>query len=1139
MSKLEVVTALARAAVICAVLANPFPVQAAEPPAKYSPRIEPASDEAEQTIKRFRVPKGFKVELVAAEPLLANPVAFCIDEHGRFFVAETFRHGAGVTDIRGHMNWLDEDLASRSVEDRVAMLKKHEGDRISAYTRASDRIRLLVDTDGDGRADKATVFAEGFSNIPDGIGSGVLARRGDVYFANIPDLWLLRDANGDGEADFRKSIHHGYGVRVGFLGHDLHGLCFGPDGKLYFSIGDRGAHVRTRDGKTVSNPETGAVYRCNPDGSELEIFAYGFRNPQELAFDNYGNLWTGDNNSDGGDPARWVYVVEGGDSGWRIGWQFIERPNLRGPWLAERMCFPDSPVAYMLPPVTNIANGPSGLAFYPGLGLPERYSDHFFLCDFRGGTGSGVYSFAVRPRGAGFELVDREEFVWEVLVTDGDFGYDGCFYITDWVNGWSKPGKGRIYRVFDPKTSRSPVVTEAKKLMAEGFAGRSLVQLVGLLTHPDKRVRQEAQFALAEKGDTAIRPLAQVARVNDQRVARLHGVWGLGQIARQKNRAARKAIDEVLPLLSDKDAEVRAQAAKVLGDARAAKAFNALTALLSDPKERPRFFAAIALGKLGRKEAALPLVAMLRANDNRDRHLRHAAVMGLAGCADPARLKELATDPAAAVRMGALLALRRLQRPEVAAFLDDSDVHVVIEAARAANDLPVPAALPALAAKAAQATRHHQQILDLQPPAKPKPETAPTSTTLAVETVDLSTALFRRVINANFRLGTPASAAALTALAASGALPESLRAEALTALGDWAKPSGRDRVTGLWRPLDARDAALAKAALQPQLDSLLRDAPPSVKLAAIAAAGRLGISSAAAAAHDLLTDRAQPANVRVEALRLLASQRDSRLPDAVKLALSDSNERLRHEATRLQAQLQPDDAVTQLRSTLANGALREKQSALITLGTLNNAAADDLVLQWLDRLLAGQVPPELQLEIVEAAARRPRQPFQAKLHQFEDARPAEDDLRAYRECLTGGDANEGRRIFLERPEASCVRCHKVNGEGGEAGPDLTGIGAKKPREYLLEAVIFPNKAIAEGFESVLVTMKDGAIYAGVVKSETATVLELNSPEDGLLKLNKADIQTRTRGLSAMPEELRQVLTKRDLRDLVEFLGGLK
>src|SRR5215204_6710055 len=96
-----------------------------------APRVAAASDEGELAMKRFRIPKGFKVELFAAEPLLANPVAFAIDEKGRFFVAETFRLHSGVTDIRGHMSWLDEELASTSVEERVEIMKQYEGKRIA------------------------------------------------------------------------------------------------------------------------------------------------------------------------------------------------------------------------------------------------------------------------------------------------------------------------------------------------------------------------------------------------------------------------------------------------------------------------------------------------------------------------------------------------------------------------------------------------------------------------------------------------------------------------------------------------------------------------------------------------------------------------------------------------------------------------------------------------------------------------------------------------------------------------------------------------------------------------------------------------------------------------------------------------
>jgi len=1136
MLKVSFVSALVRAVFVCGILsAASLPAaEMTDRKGAYPPPVQPASDEGELALKRFRVAKGLKVELAAAEPHLANPVAFCIDEQGRFYVAETFRLHAGVTDIRGHMDWLDEELAVKTVEERVAYMTKHEGKRIEDYKKHSDRLRFLWDSDGDGKADKSTVFADGFNGVADGIAAGVLARKGDVYFANIPHLWHFRDTNNDGVADVKKSLSYGYGVRVGFLGHDLHGLRFGPDGKLYFSIGDRGSYIKNKEGKIVENRETGVVYRCDPDGANLEIFATGLRNPQELVFDQYGNLWTGDNNSDGGDPARWVYVVEGGDSGWRVGWQFINSPNARGPWLAERMCYPafEGQAAYLLPPLANIGNGPSGLTYYPGTGLNDSFKDRFFLCDFRGGTGSGIHSIAVKPKGAGFEVTDRSDFIWDVLVTDGDFGPDGSFYLTDWVNGWNQTGKGRIYRVFDPETRNSPLVLETKKLIAEGFDQRSSDELAKLLAHADQRVRQEAQFSLAAKGAGSIKTFAGALSGNQQ-LARLHAVWGLGQIA----RTTPIAVNALLPLLGDADVEVRSQAAKTLGDVRSEKAYDGLVKLLSDTEARPRYFAAISLSKLGRKEAMPAVVEMLRANSDKDRYLRHAGVVALAALADAKTLAQFAGDQNSSLRLAVVVALRRQESPAVADFLKDQNPWIVLEAARAISDLPITAALPKLAAliddkdllaRAEEASKAQRASVAALKKSKPEDESDV-----------LVQPLTRRIVSAQFRLGTAANANTLAAFALNSSAPSAVRAEAVTSFGDWAKPSGRDRITGLWRPYEKRDAGAATKVVQKNIDALLNNPSPTVKLAAIKVATKLGIKEGENAAFALLSDDKQRGDVRLEALKALSSLKASKLADAVKISLAASDEGLRNEATKIQARLKPSDATAKLRTTLESGTVGEKQSAFAALATVPGATADQIISGWLDKLIVKQVPAEVQLDLIAAAQQRQSQEVKDKLTKFERARPAEDDLRAYRECLQGGNVEEGKKIFIERAEVSCVRCHKAGGEGGEVGPDLSKLGAAKTREYILESIIYPNKHIAAGFENVLVTMKDGAIYAGLLKNETADEIEVNSPEDGILKLKKADIKERQRGLSGMPEELRQVLTKQDLRNLVEFLSGLK
>ena len=154
---------------------------------QYERKIAAASNAGEAALKSFQIPKGMQAELFVAEPLLANPVDFCIDEQGRVYVAETFRQKKGVEDNRSHMNWLHDDLALQTVEERVAMFKKHLGDKALEYTKEHDRIRLLTDTDGDGKADKAIVFVDGFNNIADGTGAGVLAIDGDVYYTCYPE----------------------------------------------------------------------------------------------------------------------------------------------------------------------------------------------------------------------------------------------------------------------------------------------------------------------------------------------------------------------------------------------------------------------------------------------------------------------------------------------------------------------------------------------------------------------------------------------------------------------------------------------------------------------------------------------------------------------------------------------------------------------------------------------------------------------------------------------------------------------------------------------------------------------------------------------------------------------------------------
>lgn len=1149
------------------------------------PKASSLIDSPEAAIRKFRVAPGLKADIYAAEPDVRNPVAFSIDERRRVYVVESDRRRSSVFDIRGHKEWLDADFSFRTVSERAEFLKREvmpdKKANIQRLTKGgrgdfrdfnqdgvfdwrdlevqSERIRLLEDTNGDGRADRATIFADGFTNIIAGVAAGVLAHGDDVYFACIPDLWKLSRTNA---AAPRKPLLSGFGVHIAFGGHDMHGLIMGPDGKLYWSIADRGTDTNLF--AKIKHPipgltpellaDTGCIFRANPDGSDFDVVAWGLRNPQELAFDEFGNLFTADNNGDGGDKARWHYVVEGADFGWRLGWQWHEarayQPKM-GPWNGERLWHlgESNTAAYLLPPLAHIGHGPSGLAYNPGIGLPKQFDRHFLLCDFPG----DVLTWTNIPDGASFRIGPVQSLVGDLGPTDVAFHPDGGVLVSDWFKSFDKSDKGRIYRIHDPATDASAEVQEVKRLLAEGLAKKSARDLVALLGHRDRRVRQEAQFALAKAENFG--RLSRVAADSANRMARIHAIFALAQILDSNPRTEFvKELEGLLPLLEDEDAEVRAQSARLMGVGRLLAAQSALDRLFADPSPRVQMQAMFAYrdlfsgygsgggghryqlstmdslkdrvnrilgsGYFGVSRGGLqwPTTSLMKQLSNSPPvgvYVQHAAVMLLSQIgrvSGPAPFSSyvplISTNDSFSVRMAGLQAFRRLGDSSAADFLSDRDGRIALEAARAINDVSIEPAMPDLA-----------KWINALPPA---------FTNLSSETAFF---FYRRVLNANFRVGTPTNATALATFAARKDVPEPLRIEALELLALWPNPPARDHFMGLHRPLPSRDGKPAAGAMSLVIASLLSDAPKEVKLAAFRAADVLAWDSIDSG--GLVANQNQPVELRVEALRALARRKSPQLAAALKLAEKDGGEPLRVEASRLKG----GGGAAELEKLLETGSVAEKRTVLSRLAAMAGAEADGALARQLDALISGTLAKELYLDVLDSAAKRTA--LKAKLDEWTARQPKDDALAAFRPALFGGDAAEGKKLFIENQQIACFRCHKINGEGGDVGPDLTGLGEKKGREYLLESIVQPNRQIAAGFESVLLTMNSGAEYAGLVKSETDAELVLNSPEDGLMTLKKADIKSRIRGLSAMPEDIIANLSKRELRDLIEYLAVTK
>lgn len=1074
--------------------------------------VAPASDEGKKAISSFKFDEGLKCELWAAEPMVANPVAFTQDEKGRWFVAETFRQEKGVEDNRNHANWLDEDIASRSIEDRLAMMRKAYSDPLAfneKFAKYEDRIRRLEDSTGSGLANKATVYADGFRDPLDGTGAGILARGNDVWWTCIPSLWHFRDTNDDGVADEKEKQLTGFGIKFALRGHDMHGLRFGPDGKLYFTIGDRGLNVKTKEGAVIEELDAGAVMRCNPDGSGFEIVCSGMRNPQELAFDEHGNLFTCDNNCDAGDGSRFTYLVEGGDCGWRMAYQYLSD---RGPWMRERPW--DAKIApsvrYIIPCIMNVSAGPSGITYNPGTGLSEKYNSKFYLSDFRGGAGASVvYEIGTQAKGAFFSAASRD-WVKGILTTDVEFGNDGSFYVLDWVASWGGVGKGRIYKFTDPKANVA-LQKETEKLIGEGMTDRATEELTKLLCHPDMRIRQSAQFEFARRGVDSTKVFAGIAADTkaSNPLARLHAIWGLGQLAGEYAAA----VDSLPALLTDADPEVRAQAAKVLGDARIASAAGKLVELLKDQENRVRFFAALSLGKIGYKPAFEPLCAMLAENNDVDPILRHGGVMGLMGCATPEQIAAKANDPSIALRGAAVVALRRFKSPLIASFLKDADESVVLEAARAIHDVPINDAMPALAALTANKAIKNPHILS-------------------------------RAVNANYRLGSIENAKALAAFAADIDVPEGSRKDALEALAIWAKPDGKDRLVGIWRPIPDRDGSAAVAAMTSVAPTLLKESPAKVQEATAKLTAKLAIASAGDALFQLASNPKAGELARIESIRALASLKDVHLPQIAKIAAGDASAKIRTEGVQALAGSDPQGALKFISNIIKTGTVIEKQGGLLALGQMQSAESDAVLSGLLDQLAANKLPAEIQLDVVEAARKHKSGELKAKLAKYETSFPPTDELAKWRFALTGGDAERGRKVFREKPETQCLRCHICETGDSLVGPDLTHVGATKDRAYLLESIIYPSKKIAENFETVMVILKDGNGLVGRLAGQDANTLKVETLDvltgkQKLVTVPVADIKQRDSMPSPMPPNLGDVLTKSELRDVVEYLATRK
>jgi len=520
----------------------------------------------------LHVPDGFDISLFASEPMITNPAAIDVDTHGRVWVAE--------------IQWY----------------------RRAAVDPPADKIKVLEDTDGDGRADRATVFADGvFAPM------SICVAGDKVYVATSPDLWVYEDKDGDLRADGPpKKLLTGFGGHN--HDHGAHSLVLGPDHKWWMSHGDTGFDVRGTDDSHIKF-RWGAMLRGELDGSQLETVAVNFRNPYEICVNSFGESFCSDNDNDGNFSVRICWIMEGGDYGWFGGPPFgrdeLDTRVLPGTPFRDGWHFRAYEPGYVPATLVTGFGSPCGICYYEGDAFGERYKNAPLHTD-AGPREVRIYRH--QPTGYGM-TASSEVFV----STDGDDYFrpddicaapDGSLYVSDWYDGgvgghaYNDPDRGRIFLL-------RPV--DRRKLMRVGKPGpyESVDDAIEALKNPNLATQYLAREKLISAGQLSAPALEGMLSADDPN-HRARALWVLDRIGGDARR-------QVVEQLDHDDPALRALTVRILrrhGQQYAER----IVSKADDVSPVVRREVLLALRDLRGKEAEAALVKSAAAFDGKDRY---------------------------------------------------------------------------------------------------------------------------------------------------------------------------------------------------------------------------------------------------------------------------------------------------------------------------------------------------------------------------------------------------------------------------------------------------------------------------------------------------------------------------------------
>ena len=1034
-----------------------------------------AQQSPDDSLATLRPAEGIEVSVWACEPMVNNPTSMDIDSRGRV--------------------WIAEGLNYRMKQRQFETLKRVD---------KADRIKVLSDTDGNGKADSVTVFADEIFPVPLGLAVEEIWKNGKqtgtrVYVGNSPDLLVFEDTDGDDRADRR------FALLTGFRGvdsdHGLHGMSFGPDGKLYFTVGDAryGAdrvqsrektfEVTDKSSRRLTCSNFGTTLRVNRDGTQLVLLSSGHRNNYDTAVDSFGNVFGSDNDDDGQRGARMYWVMDGGQYGY-------QHPDSSRHWAEE--------LPGIIPKLVGTGNGaPGGLTVYEGDLLPKRYFGAVLQVD--AGTHQ-VNAHRLHRHGAGFrsdyDVLLQGEDSWFRPV-DLAVAPDGALLICDWYdagvggNRFSDQTTGRIYRL---GTANRPEV-------AIRFDGTN--PIAGLQS-PNTATRLAARDQLVSLGTKARRGLLHLLE-NGRPLARARALHVLHDLPDT-------GVDDTIAALSDRDPRIRETALQLLGrdvaresvveppqaEAGPATPFlDQLLPLADDPDTGVRRALLMALRNVPTDAAGSALEKLSGSWDGRDRYYLEAVRAALIN-RSPKYLRRL---------------LNRLADQGIDTGWNNQPVALPPYYPIGTNDAFLRPGDQLPASNAASRVIGLTWVLQ-------RSESVPALGRLLAR--NSSSSVERAAITALSRLNHEAAGRLLIERYFATTVGDETKREIIRRLGTG--------ISGPWNSL------LKEPALNRVFDEALRNrAMQAVAIESIAHCNITGFSDRF---MDLAQGESTDHEVRTAALTALgrlghspARKLTADLMNAVRGKRSGGPLAL----TALEANhaLAEDNGARLLTTTIADSTMPlDVRRRSLQLATASFAGVEQILKGREQEALPADLESELSFLLHNHADRRVRR-------LAENALPVSDFAgknrlhNASTVLAVQGNASRGRELFNNNVVA-CARCHRVTGEGPLVGPDLASIGMKYGDKELLYHIQFPSGAINYSFVSHNFILEDGQVLAGLVLERKDDKVTIGIATGQKVSFAASEIEEEIpSSLSLMPNGLVSSLTAQQVSDLIEYLLTLR